>query len=44
MEPFAQAVLDGEGGKVTPYCQRFIPFYMQYSGFVRVWPRHQHPL
>jgi putative aldouronate transport system substrate-binding protein len=33
MEEFAQAVLDGEGGKVTPYCKRSIPFYSQYNGF-----------
>lgn len=33
MGEFAQAVLEGEGGKVIPYCQRFIPFYSQYAGF-----------
>ena len=38
MEAFAQAVLNGEGGKVTPYCQRYIPFYMQYSGFAEFGP------
>jgi putative aldouronate transport system substrate-binding protein len=38
MEAFAQAVLDGEGGKVTPYCKRYTPFYMQYSGFAEFGP------
>jgi putative aldouronate transport system substrate-binding protein len=38
MEPFAQAVLDGEGGEVTPYCKRSIPFYMQYYGMAELGP------
>lgn len=38
MEPFAQAVLEGEGGEVTPYCKRNIPFYMQYNGFAELGP------
>jgi len=38
MEPFAQAVLEGEGGEVTPYCKRNIPFYPQYNGFAELGP------
>jgi putative aldouronate transport system substrate-binding protein len=36
MEPFMQAVLDGEGGRVTPYCKRGVPFYLQYHGFTEM--------
>jgi putative aldouronate transport system substrate-binding protein len=38
MEPFAEAVLKGEGGNVTPYCKRSIPFYMQYYGMAELGP------
>lgn len=38
MEPFMDAVLEGEGGAVTPYCQRSVPFYLQYLGSLR-WAR-----
>ena len=33
LEPFNQAILEGEGGKVTPYCKPAVPFYTQYNGF-----------
>ena len=36
MEPFMQAVLEGEDGRVTPYCQRAVPFYLQYHGFTEM--------
>jgi putative aldouronate transport system substrate-binding protein len=36
MEPFNDAILAGEGGEVTPYCQRSIPFYLQYHGFTEM--------
>ena len=36
MEPFMDAVLEGEGGAVTPYCQRSVPFYLQYHGFTEM--------
>jgi putative aldouronate transport system substrate-binding protein len=36
MEPFMQAVLEGEGGEVTPYCERSVPFYLQYHGFTEM--------
>ena len=32
LESFAQALLEGEGGKVTPYCKPAVPFYGQYNG------------
>ncbi|MDF1512789.1 MAG: ABC transporter substrate-binding protein [Anaerolineae bacterium] len=38
MEPFNDAILAGEGGEVTPYCKRSIPFYMQYAGFAEFGP------
>lgn len=36
MEPFMDAVLAGEGGEVTPYCKRAVPFYLQYHGFAEM--------
>lgn len=36
MEPFMDAVLRGEGGRVTPYCKRAVPFYLQYHGFTEM--------
>jgi len=36
MEPFMDAVLAGEGGEVTPYCKRAVPFYLQYHGFTEM--------
>lgn len=36
MEPYMDAVLAGEGGKVIPYCSRALPFYLQYNGFTEM--------
>ncbi len=36
MEPFMDAVLEGEGGEVMPYCGRAVPFYLQYHGFTEM--------
>jgi putative aldouronate transport system substrate-binding protein len=36
MEAFNQAILEGEGGAVTPYCKQAIPFYLQYAGFTEM--------
>jgi putative aldouronate transport system substrate-binding protein len=38
MEPFMDAVLEGEPDEITPYCGIGVPFYMQYWGFAELGP------